>query len=117
MASSINLGMENWFIVRMEDAIKDILYPLHLTTQWGSILYGRSSNTLAVPSLGLFLLLSHRFSSALIGHFHQTLSAYFVPDPPHPTFSLSSPFFSHPGYLSLQPSPPARGPGDRRESR
>lgn len=37
LAQLINLGMENWFIVRMKDPIKDILYPLHLTTQWGSM--------------------------------------------------------------------------------
>lgn len=110
MASSINKFGDGKLVHREnEGSYKG--YPLSFAPHHAVGLYGRSSNTLAVPSLGLFLLPSHRFSSALTGHFHQALSAYFVPDPPHSTFFLSSPFSSHPGYPPLNPSPPARTPG------
>lgn len=114
LAQLINLGMENWFILGMKDPTTISFILCTSPRNGGSILYGGSADTLVVPSLGLSLLLSHRFSSALISNFHQALSSSFLPDPRHPTFLPSSP--SIPTRVILlcsplrPPSPSARAP-------
>lgn len=52
LAQLINLGMENWFILGMKDPTTISFILCTSPRNGGSILYGRSADTLVVPSLG-----------------------------------------------------------------